>query len=84
MGVANSKEPAPTFLTTSEVASMLRTSPSTLADWTYRQVGPPSVKIGRRRLYALDDVLRWVQEQREAQRQEQPETEQSGQARRRR
>ena len=54
------------FLTRVEVAQLLRTSPKTVADWDLRSCGPPSSKVGRRRLYRLDEVLAWVDEQKDA------------------
>jgi excisionase family DNA binding protein len=54
------------FLTTKEVAELLRTSPETLRYWAWRGEGPKSFKTGRRRLYARADVDAYIAEQREA------------------
>jgi excisionase family DNA binding protein len=46
----------PEFMTTKEVAELLRTSPETLRYWAWQGKGPRSFKAGRRRLYAREDV----------------------------
>lgn len=61
-----SDSPDPELMTTDEVSTMLRTPVKTLHDWTYRRVGPPSVKVGTRRLYARADVLSWLAAQRQS------------------
>jgi len=48
------------YMTTSEVASLLRTSPETVRYWRHVGRGPASFKVGRRVLYARDDVQRWI------------------------
>lgn len=50
-----------TFLTTEEVAEALRTSPSTVRYWHHAGKGPPSIRVGRRRLYRESDVVAWLQ-----------------------
>lgn len=45
-----------TYLTTAEVADELRTSPETVRFWRHVGKGPLSFKVGRRVLYARDDV----------------------------
>ena len=47
-------------MTTEEVAGYLRTSPATVRFWRYRDYGPPSLKVGRRVLYAEADVEAWL------------------------
>jgi excisionase family DNA binding protein len=44
------------YLTTAEVAEVLRTPPETVRYWHHVGKGPKSFKVGRRRLYALEDV----------------------------
>jgi excisionase family DNA binding protein len=44
------------YMTTQEVATLLRTSPETVRYWHHVGKGPRSIKIGRRRLYASEDV----------------------------
>ena len=48
------------YLTTSELAVRLRTSPETVRYWRYINYGPPGVKVGRRVLYSSTDVDRWL------------------------
>lgn len=48
------------YLTTEEVAELTRTSPSTVRYWEHIGSGPPSFKVGRRRLYAEEDVQSWL------------------------
>ena len=54
------------FLTTAEVASRYRTSPSTVRYWRHAGIGPRGVKIGTKVLYRESEVTRWEAE-REAQ-----------------
>ena len=46
----------PRYMTTQEVADLLRTSPETVRYWHHVGKGPRSIKVGRRRLYAAEDV----------------------------
>lgn len=55
----------PKYLTTEEVAEMCRTSPETVRYWRHIHKGPSSFKLGRRVLYALEDVERFIQTARE-------------------
>lgn len=54
------------FLTTEEVAEAVRTPVETVRYWRHVGKGPKSFKVGRRVLYAVDDVERWLEEAREA------------------
>lgn len=54
----------PEYLTTKEVAELLRTSPETVRYWAWRGEGPKSFKAGRRRLYAREDVDAYIAERR--------------------
>ena len=38
----------------------------TLRHYRHRNIGPPSVKIGRRVLYRLDDLHHWLRQQESA------------------
>lgn len=51
------------YLRTEEVATLCRTSPSTLRYWRSTGTGPPSFRLGRRVLYAADAVSEWLAEQ---------------------
>ena len=46
----------PTYLTTEEVAELLRTSPETVRYWRHIGKGPKSFKVARRVLYAVEDI----------------------------
>lgn len=50
------------FLTSSEVALLVRAPESTVRYWRWQGTGPRSVKIGRRVLYRRDDVEQWIRE----------------------
>jgi excisionase family DNA binding protein len=52
------------FLTTREVAELLRTSPETIRYWAWQGTGPKSFKSGRRRLFAREDVDAYIAEAR--------------------
>lgn len=51
------------FLTTKEVATMLRIAPQTLEKGRSTGLGPqiPFVKVGRAVRYAIEDVRAWVE-----------------------
>ncbi len=51
----------PQFLTTQEVADLLRTSPETVRYWRSLGRGPASFKTGRRVLYDADAVTAWIE-----------------------
>lgn len=52
------------YLTTVEVAQICRASPETVRYWRWRGEGPPSFKLGRKVLYAADDVTSWLEDAR--------------------
>lgn len=54
------------YLTTSEVGELLRTPEETVRYWAWKGIGPKSIKVGRRRLYAKSDVQQWLEERAEA------------------
>ena len=56
----------PEYLTTADVATMLRTSAETVRYWRHEKKGPKSFKVGRRVLYAREDVERFIAEARGA------------------
>ena len=58
----------PKYLTTSEVAELLRTPVETVRYWRHVNKGPSSFKVGRRVLYAEGDVLAWIETQRAGER----------------
>jgi len=55
------------YLTTPEVAELCRTAPETVRYWRHIRKGPASFKLGRRVLYAAEDVEAWLKAEREAQ-----------------
>jgi DNA-binding transcriptional MerR regulator len=54
-------------MTTAELALLCRTSPDSVRYWHHVGKGPKSFKVGRRRLYAVEDVEAWLAEHRSAQ-----------------
>ncbi|ABL80103.1 MULTISPECIES: helix-turn-helix domain-containing protein [unclassified Nocardioides] len=54
----------PDYLTTAEVADILRTPVETVRFWRHAHKGPKSFKVGRRVLYAREDVERFIAEAR--------------------
>jgi excisionase family DNA binding protein len=55
------------YMTTAEIAELLRTSPETVRFWRHVGKGPRSFKLGRRVLYDRTDVERWIADARKAQ-----------------
>jgi excisionase family DNA binding protein len=53
------------YLTTAEVAELLRTPTETVRYWNHVNRGPRSFKVGRRRLYAVEDVEAFIAEARQ-------------------
>jgi excisionase family DNA binding protein len=62
--VADAHDRMERYLTTAEVAAWLRTSPETVRYWRHIGTGPASFKVGRRVLYAREDVERFIAEAR--------------------
>lgn len=56
----------PANLTTEELADLLRTTPESCRYWRHVGKGPRSFKVGRRVLYAREDVERFIAEARGA------------------
>jgi excisionase family DNA binding protein len=56
----------PDYMTTAEVAELLRTSAETVRYWRHVGKGPASFRIGRRVLYVRTDVERFIEEARAA------------------
>lgn len=54
-----------TYLTTNEVAEALRTPAETVRYWRHVGKGPKSFKIGRRVLYAAEDVEAFIADARQ-------------------
>lgn len=54
------------YLTTGEVADLCRTSSETVRYWRHVGKGPKSFKLGRRVLYAAEDVQAFIEEARKA------------------
>jgi len=52
------------YMTGAEVAAMFRTSPETVRYWKYVGKGPKFLKVGRRVLYAVEDVEAWASDAR--------------------
>lgn len=48
------------YLTTDEVAELLRAPAETVRYWSHANKGPKSFKVGRRRLYAVEDVEAFI------------------------
>jgi excisionase family DNA binding protein len=55
------------YLTTDELAELCRTNSNSVRYWTHQGRGPRSFKVGRRRLYAVEDVEAWLEAERERQ-----------------
>jgi excisionase family DNA binding protein len=56
------------FMTTAEVADLLRTPAETVRFWRHAGKGPKSFKIGRRVLYARQDIEAFLEAARRGER----------------
>jgi hypothetical protein len=54
------------LLTLSEAADILRTPVATLRYWRHLGIGPDGFRVGRRVMYRIDDLDRWIKEQHDA------------------
>ncbi|MEU8297642.1 helix-turn-helix domain-containing protein [Micromonospora sp. NPDC048909] len=54
------------YLTTVEVAEIMRMSPETVRYWRHIGTGPASFRVGRRVLYARSDVQKFIDDARAA------------------
>ncbi|GAA1994541.1 hypothetical protein GCM10009817_41290 [Terrabacter lapilli] len=52
--------PGSPYLTTAELAALLRTNPETVRYWRHVGYGPFGLKVGRHVLYARADVDAWI------------------------
>lgn len=52
------------YLTTAELAAIVRAPTETVRYWRHVGKGPKSFKVGRRVLYARADVERWLNDAR--------------------
>lgn len=55
-----------TYMTTAELATLMRTSPETVRYWRHVGKGPASFKAGRKVLYERSDVETWLRDLRAA------------------
>ena len=58
----------PTLLTVAEAAALLRRPAATLPHWRHLSVGPDSFRLGRRVVHRFEDLVRWIDDQRDADR----------------
>lgn len=52
------------YMTTAEVAELLRAPVETVRYWRHVEKGPRSFKVGRRVLYATEDVEAFIEHER--------------------
>ena len=60
------------LLTLSEAADILRTPVATLRYWRHLGIGPDGFRMGRRVMYRIDDLDRWIKEQHDAEARRRP------------
>ena len=51
----------PEYMTTAEVAELVRAAPETVRYWRWNGTGPRSFRVGRRVLYARADVEAFIE-----------------------
>jgi len=54
------------LLTLTEAADILRTPVATLRYWRHLGIGPDGFRVGRRVMYRIEDLDRWITEQHDA------------------
>ncbi|MBU5946749.1 helix-turn-helix transcriptional regulator [Streptomyces albogriseolus] len=54
------------YMTTKELADLVRKSPVTVRAWRHRGIGPRGTKVGRSVLYRRDAVEAWLKAREEA------------------
>ena len=59
------RDDAPRLLRPDELASLLGIPLATIYRWRSRGDGPPGIRVGRHVRYRLEDVDRWLDEQRD-------------------
>lgn len=47
------------YATVEEVAERYRTTPSTVYGWIHKGTAPPSIRVGKRRLFDVDELASW-------------------------
>ena len=52
----------PQYLTTPQLAELTHSTPEAVRQWRCRGIGPQGVKVGRRVLYPVANVMAWLQE----------------------
>jgi excisionase family DNA binding protein len=62
LGLLSDDSASEKYLTTSEVAELLRLPTRTLYAWRYRGFGPPAARVGKRLLYRREAVQKWVRD----------------------
>ncbi len=60
------------LLTLSEAADILRTPVATLRYWRHLGIGPDGFRMGRRVMYRIDDLDRWITQQHDAEAKRRP------------
>lgn len=58
--VSSEVQPAGEFLTTEELAALVKTTAATCRYWRHINYGPVGFRVGRRVLYRRDEVLDWL------------------------
>ena len=53
------------LLTLSEAADILRTPVATLRYWRHLGIGPDGFRVGRRVMYRIEDLDRWITQRRD-------------------
>ncbi|MEM4406875.1 MAG: helix-turn-helix domain-containing protein [Candidatus Methanomethylicaceae archaeon] len=56
------KDYAEKYITEKELSEIISIAPQTLRNWRHQGYGPPYIKVGRRVLYKLSDVIRFMDE----------------------
>ncbi|MBE7190389.1 helix-turn-helix domain-containing protein [Jatrophihabitans endophyticus] len=64
-GTDTATEHRPELLTITEAAHIVRAPVATLRYWRHLGTGPRSFRLGRRILYRHDDLVSWINEQRD-------------------
>lgn len=56
----------PRMMTTKQLAEVIKVNVGTLQNWRHSKIGPPSFRLEGSVRYSVDEVVAWIEQQRQA------------------